>query len=546
MKLKLTIISLFLSITNLSYSFDENQTVKIGPLSINLKYCEMVDKVSAITNSFTNVKWPVQGAVGVTMGVIQRSSVILEFCDYLMRMKSLSTEDGIWASADYLNKLTGNKWDDHLSFTKSTYDMKEVFIDSNNKKRPLSQVLTAQNASRVNSYYKESGDYYDKYIADPNSKLNVRNRNEMERDLSDMTRMSSEKAILSDMVNCPDPGAVSSSVSDKAKSDYDSFVTPANENIAKYTSDLDFYSNALRTMGVKISKNEKEMDAYLSALKDLEARSTSITLDNANMKKESLEKIKNPSKAKGAPKTIEKKTQIDYAYHIYGVNSTSDHLEAFKKKYAPMWKSWVTAQVVQNTFGLLDGPVRRIEDEFKDAEVLCPPSKYLSELQQKSSPESYEKFKAEKHKQCLDEENKKISDSGGLLAFYAERIFDLDKKLKAANASVWTYESKYLDIQRNISGSNLSSVPNQKVSCGSISNVTALQHQGNQINMQLLNQTSKTLELAVDAKIEEDKEKATERDRANELERKTQLEIEADKKVAPVPIESNYSKARLL
>jgi hypothetical protein len=545
MNIKILKISFLLALSSTAWSFDETQTVKIGPLSLNLKYCEQVDKVSSIVNSFSNVKWPVTGAPGVTMGIMQRSSVIIEFCDYLMRLKSLSTEDGIWASADYLNKLTGNKWDDHLSFARSTYDMKDVFIDSSGKGRKLATLANAGTASRLNSYYKESSDYYDNHLADPNSKLNVRNRQQMEGDLSQMASLSNRQAILKDIVNCPDPTAVSSKISDEAQAKYDSFVAPANTSIEKLTADLEFYSQALRSMGVKISRDEKELSAYLDALKSLESKSISFNSTATKMQKESLVKSKNPSKAKGAPKTIEKKTMIDYNYKVFGTDATGNFLDAFKKRYVADWKSWTTSQVVQNTYGLLDGPTKRVEDEFKDTDILCPPSKYLQDLAANSSQEEYEKFKAAKKAECLQQENKKIGDSGGLLGFYADKIFDTTKNLKAAQSSVWSYESKYLDIQRSVTGSNLSTVPNQSVSCGELSSVTALANIGNQMSAVGLEIEQKNLEIAVKLSIEQERQDSSAKQRQDESERKKLLEIEADKKVAPEMISSGVSKAKL-
>src|SRR5690606_13415393 len=106
--------------------------VNLGPFSVTNAFCKKVDQVGAILNSFTVVQWPTTGYPGITMGMLSQSSVLMDFCTYINQLEHLDTTNAIFYSANYLNTLTGKKWDDHLQQADRTFNLANSLYDFEN------------------------------------------------------------------------------------------------------------------------------------------------------------------------------------------------------------------------------------------------------------------------------------------------------------------------------------------------------------------------------------------------------------------------------
>ena len=477
--MRLFLISLFLTI-NTSFAFDANQTAKIGPISINLAFCEKIDKISGILNAFTNVQWPVTGVPGITMGVLQNSNVVLDFCDFLTRLKQLDTTDKIFAAADYGNKLMGNKFDDQIGIMKSTWDVKDVFIDPSGKGRPIAKIATAANASRLNSYYKEASDYYDKHLntGDP---VNVRNRAQTEGDLNRLNQIAYEKAIITDMTNCPK----TNTSNEKFSNVYEKDIVPQQAIVDTKLENMNFYSNALRRMGIKVSNDEKK---YLDYMRDLNTFETTIAVYSITVRTEKAGSITKQlvTPAPKDPKENRYKdvsTTVDKKYQTFLVNSNNNETDTFIKKYNTQWKTWTKSRAVQDSKGFLsggvfEGSITKVEDEFKDNSVLCNRSE-ISRKVQASSSSNIDRRTDEEYKKCVETANTEISKAGGLFAFYVREYAKVINEFRVAQGKIWTIESYHLGYFRSIDGSvNPDGFTQDKVSCAPIDNLAKVNELG--------------------------------------------------------------------
>jgi hypothetical protein len=486
----ITPLALLILTMSTAQAYDPNQTAKIGPLSINLAFCEKIDKMSGILNAFTNVQWPVTGVPGITMGVLQRSNVVLDFCDYLTRLKQMDTTDKLWATANYGNKLMGNKFDDQIGIMRSTWDIKDVFIDSSGKHRPLAKIATASNASKMNSYYKEVTDYYDKHLntGDP---VNVRNRAQMEGDLNRLNQIAYQKSIIVDMTNCPK----TTTKNDKYANVYENDVVPQQAIADAKQENINFYSNALRRMGIKLSNDEKK---YTDYLRDLNTYETSVALYVITVRTEQAGSITKVavSPAPKDPKENRYKDQtttVDKKYQTFQVENHNDEIDTFSKKYNTAWKTWTKSQSVQQTRGFLSGglfgdSVAKIEDEFKDPNVFCNRSEISRKLAG-SSPSTLQKRTDEEYSKCVSESNTAISKAGGLFAFYVNQYAKEIQAYRVAQGKIWTIESYHLGYFRTVDGTvNADGFTQDKVSCAPIDNLAKVNELGlqtEQINANL-------------------------------------------------------------
>lgn len=512
-------------ITNQAFAYDENTTVSLGPLQVSMKYCEQVDKISGIVNSMTTVNWPVNGGAGITTGVLSNSSVILDFCDYMGRLKGLNLQDATNQTLDLLNKMTGNKWDDQLNFTRSTFDLKDIVLDSSGKKRPMAEMLTASNASKLNSWMKEGADLHDK--SNPDDPINLRTRAQIESDMNRLNQMAYKKALLNDVSSCPTPNTSD----EKLAGIYEKEIVPEQEEMAKEKEYIEFYSESLRQMGIKFADNDKSYNEFLKRLSQIEnsALRYEITVRTKKVETTKRKAVKPPKDDPTAPRTQEYKEKIDRKYQTFAVVPNDQLIENFIKDYSNKWQTYTQAQVVQRTFGILDSPIRRVEDDFKDWSLLCNVGEIKAHYDREDP--KYDRKVEEELATCKEKKNAEISTTGNLLKFYVYEMHKKNKEYKEGQAHIWTFESFHMGNFRTVDGkTDANGFAQEQVACTPISNLGALQDLALkqdalnlEINQMLVEQSMKQ------NKILEDQANA-EKAQAEENERRRAIEIEVKRR----------------
>lgn len=505
-------------------NFDDSMGGKIGPLTVNMDFCEQTDKIAGIANSFSNARWSIaSGAPGVITGVLSKDSVVLEFCDFLSRVKSLSYQDALLATAEGGNKILGLGFDDQIALTRSTLDLKDVFLEPSGKAKDFSKLATASNAKKLDNYFKEVGDYSDK---NHGTNFNVRDRSQIESDMARLNQLSYKRTVLNEQTNCPKPSS-DSNISEI----YEKEIVPLEEEKETLVEYVNFYSESLRKMGIKFS-GKNDYEKYLKDLSELERFGNRYEITVRNHKVETTKKreVKSVNKEdRLAPKTEEYKAKVTKNYQTFAVIPDPEKLDKFIKKYKGPWAGYTYNQVVQNSNSLFNKPTKLVDDEFKDFSIMCNRAE-LGKQFDKNDPKYYDLLE-EEYLKCVASTNKKIEETGGLLVFYANELFNKHKKLKETNAYIWTFESFHLGNFRTVDNENTvdeNGYAQEQVACGQVENIAALnelmlksQNVNTEINQLLVEQAMKQ-----NALMEAQREKERQEKEAFERDQMIQREVD--------------------
>lgn len=454
-----------------SMSFKAHSAAKIGPFNVDLQFCKDYEKWSGIISSYSNVQFPVTGAPGITMGMMQNTSVIVDFCSYMTQMANLDTQGQIWKTAEMGNKLADNRFSEEMELATGYFDMFNAAYDFNNKKGRTGAFQAAADHRRLNNLARKTTDYIDKNYRQDDP-INLQTRQESERDMARLSRIAYNRAIIKEATTCPKP---------KDNTEYDKIyekdILPreeANEVLKEYTN---FYREALLSMGPKFLMKE-EYSQYVDDLNAVASKSTSY---RAEVKSRSAETTKIREKSTKPIKATESKTEeymekITLNYQEFQPLPDPKPLRTFLQKYESKWAVWVKMQTLQTSRGLLANPTKRVEDEFKDYSIICNRGKYAQQFS-RSDPQYTERVNTAVAN-CKTQSVDVIQKSGGLFSYYAQDLVQKDRQIKTNQSLIWTKESFVTGNMRNITESInqdvIGSFTQQEVQCSPIKNLAVM------------------------------------------------------------------------
>lgn len=527
--MKALLLFIFIVISNTSMA------AKIGPFEVDLKFCRDVDKWSGILSSYSNVQFPVTGAPGITSGLMTNTSVIVDFCQYLIQMSSLDTEGQIFKTLEYANDLTGRQHNEELDLLNEFWSFSNSVYDFESGKGRKGKLEAASTHRRLNRLIRKSSDYYDNNLRDEGeSPIDMQTRREAEADMTRLSRVAYRRAILDEALNCPKPKST-----DDYSDLYQKEVIPQQLMIEQLEVYTDFYRRALMSMGPKFLMK----DEYGQYLKDLNALQVKSSFLNVQVKTKTEETTKlrakenidenNPTEKRSEAVT----EKIDQKYQLFQVQVNSKVLQDFIKKYSEKWKGWVSQEAVQTDrgiltddqggLGFLDGNKKRVEDEFKDFGITCNKGKIAQKYDRSQS--NYDEQVQRELDECKKSANTDIKKAGGLLNFYAQDLYNKTRRIKQLRGNIWTFESYYLGNFRSISETQDNSVVDgmtqEKVQCAPIENLATMnqlslkqQAANAELNQMIVEQLFKQNQLREQQLAAEAKEREDARRRA-EIER---------------------------
>lgn len=473
------------------------------------------------------------------------SNVVLEFCDFLARLKHLTVAELAFSALEFGNVMLGGKHDNHINFLRDTYDLSGAILDENGKLRPTAQLYTRGTATRLNAFIKSASDYSD---AELGTDFNSRTRQQVEADMSRIAQLSYRRALNQEVSSCPTPNNTSSDY----EKIYNNEVVPQQENIEQYDAMIEFYSRALSTMGAKISSSDDEHKEYLKSLSYLQVKSFSYKIEVQSVKVDSVKKRKlnvSDDADPMEPRTEEYTVQIDKKFQTFcgqksepkdltascPLDENPEYLTKFLADYQYKWKTWTMGQAPLEKRGFLDSPIVRVEDRFKDFHIICNKGK-IREKYDPEDPDTFDNIEKD-YQACINESNESIDKTGDLLTYYATELVDNIRKKKMAQGHLWTFESYHLGSFRNVQEASAEDsagvYAQEKVECSPITNLGLLQQKqaetmaiNAEINQMLVEKAFEQNAL-MQAKEEEEKRKAEERERRllmeEELERRRNL-----------------------
>jgi hypothetical protein len=493
-----------LGIFSVLFGIPQNsRAVGIGPFEVTKGFCEQHENLSGIINAFSNVKWPVTGVPGIAMGLLSTDNVIVTYCDFIIKLEQLDTEEAIWAAAELGNELFDNKFDDHLELAKDTWDLANTpGANLTEGEFDKSKILTPRYAKRLNNYFRDSTSFYNKHVADSASgEIDNRTRSQREGDLAKMVNLSRKKAILDDRTNC-------ANIDDKKdKTNFESIqeneVDPLQDEIDEFNDTANEHRDMINDMIYKITSDEKDMVKFIKEFNHLTHYHTQLKSEWKKYNESSTERVEKGNVDTTdalADKTEVKTKTIEQNYQEYKVVENPKELDTFNGSWGKRWKDHVTTGVASNHKGLLANPRAKVEAEYDDFSTECGRGKLSRENSLDDEDPDYDRKLEKLEVDCKEKGRLSVAKAGGLFQSHVIKYTDALKEAKVRRAKIWTLESKYLGVNRSVAFSTKKDKPwepeykREVVTCSDSSSPALIQKQSQEIQKLNVEYASLTVE----------------------------------------------------
>lgn len=468
----------------------KSHAVNLGPFSVTLGFCEKIQQVSSILNVYTNVQWPVVGIPGISMGMVQNTSAILDFCNYVTQLAQLDTQSAIYFTGNYLNTLTDRKWEHHLTMADKTWNLANSVYDFEAGSQRQGALKSAMVHREINDYANTSFSWYNKTFNNTDARLKT--RGEREADMNEFAGAANRRAILAEAINCPKP-------KDNKKYDqiYSSQIAPHEQKIFEFKDDLAFYKEKLLSMGPRFMNNQDDMQLYVKELEDLERQGVSYKVQTMT-RSETTTKPGAVDKETGKPTPTN--ASLKRTYQMWTAFPFPDQFDKFQKKWAPKWKDYVTARWVGESRGFLlklfDQGAKNdaVQDEFRDLTFECNPARVMRGVD--INRQDYEKYREQEIARCYKDNQMNEKRAQNLIVQYVESYKTALFGLKSANAKIWSVESKELGIMRAMGTQATDGYQQEAVACSDVltpAEMSKLALKQQQVNNELAQMQTKSL-----------------------------------------------------
>lgn len=413
-----------------------------------LKFCDAATKIGLILSQYPMPHlWPsVQVlpfppfiAPGIVAGFASRTAVVIELCNLMYDIEALGTQGAIYATGRYLNNLTDNKWSHHLDMADQTWNLANTFYDFESGEKRKGTLQSASTHREINDYMKSSYGWYNKTFNDSDAQM--KNRGEREQELNQFASLVSRRAILAEATTCPD-----ASNNPNYEKIYKNEIQPWEKKKDLSNDDVIFFQGKILEMAPKFVNDQKELESFTSELENLMTQGVNYKV--ATQTKKEVTKKPHPSKKDKEGHVVMVDASISKKTQIWSAMMFPDMFEDFRKKWGPKWQSWVTAQYVQSSQGLLNNPRERVEKEFRDLSYECNSNRLMRGVDTERA--DYEKIRDERVEKCYAETPVNQKKAENMLNYYISQLQLSLKNLKDANAQIWTKESQYLGLSRAV------------------------------------------------------------------------------------------------
>jgi hypothetical protein len=460
----------------------DSEGAPVGPFKVTDVFCKNFTKMAAILNAFQIVQWPVAGFPGVVIGQTQRSSVLFDICSFMEQLQQLDGVNAIFFAANYLNELTGRKWDHHLKMAQSTWELTNTLYDFDSGQARKSTLVTESTARELNDWMEQSYSWSNKTFNDRDA--HIEHRAEREQDMNQLARASYSKAIIEESVRCPIPPSTSENYDNL----YQKQVKPLEMHYDYAKEDVRHYSELLNSMGPKFMNNEGQLAEYVEGLQHCMAEGVTYTRTPRTGPPKSQWNV-DPSKADAADKANEatlkqeeeggtippsqkgpapalKKSPVKNVYFQYTPrDNTAQWCKPFQDKWSTQWSTYVTAKWSSSgSLGAITGDDntdarKQVESEFRDLAEEC--SEYRIQNQNNLNVDSGD-YRNKMDKLISDcNQSLKVDEktAGSLFDFYARKLTDAVKSKMNYKMQIWSLESKILGLHRDVPAKPTQSIP---------------------------------------------------------------------------------------
>lgn len=440
-----------LAVMGATFTPSTSHAVNLGPFKVAKGFCEKVQALAPILNVYTNVQWPVVGFPGITVGLAQNTSALLDFCNFIMQIEQLSTQDAIFFTGNYLNTLTDNRWGHHLDMADRTWNLANTVYDFEAGEQRQGALKSASTHRDINDYMNTSYSWYNKTFNGSDAKL--KNRGEREQEMNQYAGAAYRRAILAEAIECPKPKGNKNY--DKI---YDSQIAPQEQKRQEAMDDIYYYKSRLLEMGPRFMNDQTQMEEYVAGIERMEVQGVGYKIQTTKTTLETITPIL-PAGAKGGlsgfeafankvrPKQEPKK--VTREPQIWTTQVFTEIFQEFKNKWSGQWQSWVQTQFISQSRGLLvDNANERAQREFRDLNFECNPARLMRGFDRNRA--DYEKMQEERVEDCQKNQNMNEKKAANLINTYVDQLRISLDAMKKANATIWTVESKELGIMRAV------------------------------------------------------------------------------------------------
>lgn len=429
--------------------------INIGGLAVTVSFCQNIQKLGSIVNSYTQVQWPTGGAVGVTQGVLQNTSAVMVMCDYIMKLESLNTTQAIFYTASTLNDMTGKKWDAHLQQADRTFNIAHSLYDFEKGDIRKGALESASTHRELNEYIKETRQWSSKTFNGEDA--DVRTRAQRENDMQRFAGVAYQRAIIKEMVSCPEP------TDDKNYAEiYKNKIKPLEKQQQRHQEDYMFFKERLLFMGPKFMGNDKEMQEYIALIEKMENNGVWYDPETIYLNEETVKVSQTAKGSDGYP--LKEKQTLKREAQVFTAKTTDSIFNDFKSKYAESWKSFVAGQIIGNGIsGILDDPTARFQRDFVNLNYECQDRRLMEGID--SENRNYYQILEQKKAECIAKVKMDQKQAESLISYYTNKLKDSLFLFKQTNAKIWTIESKELKRTRVVTKSTAGNFQQEQVSC---------------------------------------------------------------------------------
>lgn len=526
-----------------SYKPQPAYAAKLGPFSVDRKFCENVDAIAGVLNAFQMIQWPVIGMPGIVLGISQKTSVLLDLCKYIIQLEQLRGVEASFFVMDSLNQLTGNKWDEELQLTRDSWSLANSFHDFDGQGG--SRGLDARRQAREVARWQRSYDAVSEKQA---------TKRQADVNLQKYVQSTARGAMLKDMLKCPSP---SSALDD---STYLDEILPQEERLETALGEYLYYERKLADIGMQFIISDSSYDEYKSDVSTIVSEMFSIQATQSTYQKDNWVKTNQRDKL-GVYKKINE--PIDVKYNEYRVVPKEELFSSFMLKWgngwtmfakrewaghyaaikndqtAPEWLRWGQKTSIEEAEEV---NISRKVPNYKIAATI------ISDCPSTSIGASFNKQSADYHQKLTlaiaeCERGARVSAVGyeRALQYHLTQLQNALQAYNNATAILWTAESKYLGVHRiDVAGYDPFGPESKGASCSNelspieITKVSAEIQAENNVQLAQINESLMKAEFR--AKVKAEKEAKEEEEKARMIRRAEQEAGRYNQKSPSVPL----------
>jgi hypothetical protein len=414
----------------------ESDAFELGPFDVTIDLCKNVQLISSVVNAWSQAAFPVTGQPGFAVMIVQRTSPLLDLCDFVIQLKTADTTEAIFLTADKLNQITEEKWDDYLKLTKKTYQLANSVYDFNSGQKREGTLDAVQLAQDVGEFQRMVTD-----LGTGNNPQAVKQRQNYDQEVAELANVAHQRAILKEGTTCPEPAANTPDYYDIV----DKQITPKQKIVQTTENDLNFLRYQLIDMGPRFLHDLDSIRKYHDDVQNLMALGVSYKITE----KAKQSKTVKPTGKSLEDGTAEKKTEnVQQTVQNFDVLTNAQMFTDFRSKYESKYAEWASAYWKEHSE--TEGGRQTLQTVFRPAVLECVESKLMRGYESLQGDE-YERVKIERYKQCESANKMDQKRAGGLMATYIVNMRETLYQNKKAQGEIWSLESQYLGRKRSVS-----------------------------------------------------------------------------------------------